>query len=147
MLLSVRDPERWYESAYETIYRMSSPDGEERRRALLDTLPPEVADQMRAAGPFIDELIWQGAFGGRFADREYAIGVFNAHNEAVKAAVPPDRLLVYEVKEGWAPLCRFLGVEAPADQPFPHVNDSASFQAMQADPEEFRRRFSERLAG
>ena len=44
--------------------------------------------------------------------------------------VPADRLLVYEVREGWGPLCRFLGVPIPADTPFPHLNDSASFQAM-----------------
>jgi hypothetical protein len=43
------------------------------------------------------------------------------HNEAVKAAVPPERLLVFNFKEGWDPLCEFLGVPVP-DEPFPHEN-------------------------
>jgi Sulfotransferase domain len=37
---------------------------------------------------------------------------------------------VYEVKEGWEPLCDFLGVEAPKDEPFPHLNDADSFRKM-----------------
>jgi hypothetical protein len=40
----------------------------------------------------------------------------------VRTAIPPDRLLVFTVTEGWAPLCRFLGVPVPAT-PFPNVND------------------------
>jgi hypothetical protein len=38
-------------------------------------------------------------------------------------------LLVYEVGEGWGPLCSFLGVPVPEDTPFPRLNDSAEFQA------------------
>jgi hypothetical protein len=43
--------------------------------------------------------------------------------------VPADRLLVYEVREGWEPLCAFLGVPIPEGQPFPHLNDAAEFRA------------------
>ena len=43
--------------------------------------------------------------------------------------MPPERLLVYEVKEGWEPLCRFLGVPVP-QTPFPHVNDAETFLFM-----------------
>ena len=39
------------------------------------------------------------------------------------------RLLVYQVSAGWGPLCSFLGVPVPQDQPFPHPNDAAEFQA------------------
>ena len=39
--------------------------------------------------------------------------------------MPPDRLLVFDVRDGWAPLCRFLGREAPEGVPFPRVNESA----------------------
>ena len=63
--------------------------------------------------------IWQ-------LDRDDLIAGFNAHNEAVKAAVPADRLLVFEVKDGWGPLCDFLGVPAP-DEPFPRSNDREEF--------------------
>lgn len=46
----------------------------------------------------------------------------------MKEYVPADRLLVYEVREGWEPLCEFLGVEAPKGKPFPHLNDTDSFR-------------------
>ncbi len=55
--------------------------------------------------------------------------VFNRHNEEVRRRVPRGRLLVYEVKEGWGPLCEFLGVEEP-DKPFPRLNDAAEVQRL-----------------
>lgn len=59
------------------------------------------------------------------------------HIEQVKARVPGDKLLVFDVKQGWEPLCRFLGVEAP-DKPFPHLLDTEAFRervrAMRAQP-------------
>jgi hypothetical protein len=44
--------------------------------------------------------------------------------------VHAERLLVYEVKEGWESLCELLDVKAPKDKPFPHLNDSDSFRRM-----------------
>ena len=57
------------------------------------------------------------------------IEAFERWNEEVKRSVPTHRLLVYEVKEGWGPLCDFLGVEAP-ERPFPHLNDRGEFPKM-----------------
>jgi hypothetical protein len=51
---------------------------------------------------------------------------YTAHTDAVKAAVPADQLLIYQVKDGWGPLCAFLGVPVPAEQ-FPRTNDRAEF--------------------
>ena len=48
--------------------------------------------------------------------------------EDVKRTVPPDQLLVFNVKEGWEPLCNFVGVLVP-DTPFPRLNDTAQFTA------------------
>ena len=48
---------------------------------------------------------------------------FNEWNAQVKAEISADRLLVFEVKEGWGPLCQFLGVPEP-EEPFPNVNDT-----------------------
>jgi len=56
------------------------------------------------------------------------VRIFTEHNEAVRRAVPADRLLEFEVAQGWQPLCDFLGVPVP-DAPFPRANDSATFQA------------------
>ena len=55
--------------------------------------------------------------------------MFNRHSEEVKRVVPNDRLLVYEVSEGWGPLCSFLDVPVPDDKPFPRLNDAAEFLA------------------
>jgi hypothetical protein len=58
---------------------------------------------------------------------EWLATQYEAHNCQVKANVPPSRLLVFNVKEGWAPLCDFLSKEIP-DQPFPNVNESAELE-------------------
>ena len=73
------------------------------------------------------ETFWDGLLGGRFLDRDHAVAVFEAHNAAVRAELPPERLLVWEASEGWAPLCAFLGVAVP-DEPFPRVNDREQFR-------------------
>ena len=46
----------------------------------------------------------------------------------MKAAFPPERLLVYDVAEGWEPLCRFLGRPVPAGAEFPRLNDRRFFR-------------------
>lgn len=127
VLLSVRDPERWYESVRNTIYGQGRRVREAIERGELDPADPIIATRMRV-GRMVDEVVWKGRFQGRFEDRDYAIDVFNRHNEEVKRTVPADRLLVFDVKEGWEPLCRFLEVPVPQGKPFPHLNDSASFQ-------------------
>jgi hypothetical protein len=61
------------------------------------------------------------------AGKNAAIAAFEKHVKEVKEFVPPERLLVYEVTQGWEPLCEFLGVEVP-DEPFPHRNDADEFR-------------------
>ena len=46
---------------------------------------------------------------------------YRMHNHRVKSLVPPEKLLVYNVKQGWKPLCDFLGCEVPTVA-FPHEN-------------------------
>lgn len=118
VLLSVRDPQRWYTSVRNTIHRAStaSPPPE------AGELPAELV-RHRA---FVDEIVWQGHFAGRATDEEFAVRTFIEHNEAVQREIPADRLLVHRVSDGWAPLCDFLGVAVP-DEPFPHLNDEESF--------------------
>ena len=66
-------------------------------------------------------------FEGRFyEDKEKAIKFFNSWNDRIKNTVPAEKLLEYEVKDGWKPLCDFLECSVP-DEPFPHSNTSAEF--------------------
>ena len=127
VLLSVRDPERWYESTRTTIYELSRVLAGSRTARVAFGLVSLLAFGGFARSGAGDEIIWNGTFGGRFEDKTHAIEVLERHNEEVKRRVPPERLLVYEVKEGWGPLCEFLGVPDP-DEPFPHLNDAAEMR-------------------
>lgn len=124
VILSLRDPERWYRSVHDTIYQaitMELPDG----------APESLSEQMA----MVRRLVLEQTFEDDFEDRAHAIEVFNRHNEEVKAAFDDDRLLVFEASEGWEPLCKFLGKPLPKED-FPRVNDSASFKqrfAMKSD--------------
>ena len=126
VLLSVRDPDPWYESTRSTIYELSMLIEESTMSRWISGLISLLIFGGFAGGRsgMANEIIWKGTFDDRFEDKEYAIEVFERHNEEVKRRVPPDRLLVYEVKEGWGPLCEFLGVPEP-DEPFPRLNDAA----------------------
>jgi hypothetical protein len=120
VVLTVRDPDRWYESARQTIYYV---------RHAFPGWMPLFFRRMKDFHSMLDRLVWDGMFQGRFEDRAYAIEVFNRYNEQVRLDVPSDRLLVYEVREGWEPLCAFLGVPVPEGKPFPHVNDTTEFRS------------------
>jgi hypothetical protein len=127
VLLSVRDPERWYDSTRATIYEISKITAGSRLSRAIFAFVGLFVPGVFQIGRMGNEIIWQGTFDGKFEDRSYAIKVFKRHNEEVRRRVPRDRLLVYEVKEGWGPLCEFLGVEEP-DKPFPSLNDAAQMR-------------------
>jgi Sulfotransferase domain len=129
VLLSVRDPERWYESTRSTIYELTMLIDSSRTARLIFGLISRLVFGGFAGrkSSLPHDVIWQGTFDGRFEEKAYAIEVFERHNEEVKRRVPPDRLLVYEVKEGWGPLCEFLGVPEP-EVPFPHLNDAVQMR-------------------
>jgi hypothetical protein len=129
VLLSVRDPERWYDSTRGTIYELTRmTEGSTISRLIFGVVGLLVFGGFTGRrSSLANDLIWQGTFDGKFEDRAYAMEVFERHNEEVKRRVPQDRLLVYEVREGWGPLCEFLGVPEP-DEPFPRLNDTAQMQ-------------------
>ena len=128
VILTVRDSERWYESARTTIYGIqktaTSPPFS------LGALFVPRMKRMKRAALMAADLAWGDMFDGKFEDRRHAIEVFERWNEEVEERVPPDKLLVYEVKEGWGSLCEFLEVEVPKDKPFPHLNDAETFKRM-----------------
>jgi hypothetical protein len=98
VLLTVRNPERWYDSAESTIARLQNP-GTLSLRALLFGAGRLLVPAMRRAPSMAQKIISEGTFGGHFDDRERRIEVFNRHNEEVRGRVPAERLLIYEAKE------------------------------------------------
>ena len=69
-----------------------------------------------------------GMFKGLKTDNEIKQEFLN-WNQAVIDYVPKDRLLVYRVKDGWEPLCKFLDLPKP-DIPFFHKNKTKNMGHM-----------------
>jgi hypothetical protein len=137
VILTVRDPNSWYESTRETIYQVGRPPSTESAESggAPARLPfPGDPELFKRIFQMVHQDVWQGDFTGRFEDREYAIEVFNRQIAEVKEHVPPHRLLVYQVQEGWEPLCRFLEVPIPEGKPFPRLNDREAFRSMTQSP-------------
>lgn len=122
VVLTVRDADSWYDSVRSTIFRMFGDGPADGRVARARRTVPGL-DVFTA---FHRRMIWDGFFGGRFADRHHAIRLYNEHNAAVIRELPADRLLVTTPDGGWEPLCTFLGVPIP-DEPYPHLNDPGMF--------------------
>ena len=124
VILTFRDPESWYESTLKTVYRAGPTPMQKLMMALQLPFSPRSRQIVRVFQ--FANRVWQQDFQGKFEDKDFAIAVFNYHLEQVQQKVPAERLLIYQVKEGWEPLCRFLGQPIP-DQPFPHLNERANF--------------------
>lgn len=111
IVLTLRSAESWYTSMENTI---------------LKTL--KASTDLESIGL---SLIGKRVFGGRFDDRAHVIAAYEKNTMEVQAAFPEERLLSYNLADGWEPLCRFVGKPVP-DQPFPRSNSTDEFQAMMA---------------
>lgn len=123
VILSVRAPDSWWRSANETIMavkRMAPPPDEPDHQLWHDMIMK----------------LYERQYPGGTEDAEAAKAAFSEHIRRVKATVPAERLLVWEVSEGWQPICDKLGLPVP-DEPFPHTNTR----------QEFRERVLARLEG
>jgi hypothetical protein len=128
IILSLRDPQAWYASAAATIFARMLEFEALRAEARRAGGGGEAIDPARRRHmEMVNAIIVDRTFGGSL-DEANAIAVFTAHNDAVRRAVAPDGLLVYEPGQGWEPLCRFLGVAVP-DTPYPQVNSAGDFAA------------------
>jgi Sulfotransferase domain len=112
---SVRPQEIWWKSFSSTIGRVFGGYKEM-------TLPDHVKAMMEA----MEIAIVRDTFGGKLTDKESALAAYRRRTEEVRAAFPPERLLVFDVTQGWEPLCAFLNVATP-NEPFPRVNSTEEF--------------------
>ncbi|GAA4240803.1 sulfotransferase family protein [Actinomadura meridiana] len=127
VILTVRDRDRWYESMASTIFARALAERHlplRRRitRWLVARRSPDFVLYPRMARATVIDRV----FDGRIDERDHVITVFDQHIAEVKAEIPSDRLLVFDVTEGWEPLCEFLGVPVP-DEPFPQTNERAAW--------------------
>ena len=150
IILSIRDPDKWFDSVVKTI----APATPVWRFLYKLTL---IHDYKFANMAYHN--VWKPMIGENIDDarnKSKLIDAFNKHNERVKSKVPPTRLLVFDVKQGWKPLCDFLecdvptrpvedgvGVEEKQPLPFPHVWELQEFEVMLAKK---RRKCIKRLA-
>lgn len=122
IVLSVRSAETWYKSVLETIW---NPIGMEHYWAYW--LSPSARVFQRMCKGWRARVL--GSPEPSILDKGAITRSFEAWNAKVKAVVPAERLLVFEAKDGWGPLCKFLGKPEPAT-PYPNVNDTAQFTKM-----------------
>ncbi|MHB8716817.1 MAG: sulfotransferase family protein [Sulfuricaulis sp.] len=119
LTLHPKGAEAWYDSTMDTIYFTEKMW---QFKVLEFTTPFG-----RKFGDMSRNLIWQRSHKGTMSDRKQAIAHYHQHIEDVKAAVPPDQLLVYSADQGWEPLCDFIGVPVPKSK-FPNVNDRTAIK-------------------
>jgi hypothetical protein len=120
VILTYRDPDRWFSSANETIFEALE----------LSEFNPNPSNPPQSA--FLRRLILQRTFSGRQRDKQQTIQVYRKHVENVRRLVPSERLLQFDVVDGWLPLCAFLKREEP-DVAFPWLNERSEFMA--SEPE------------
>ncbi len=111
-ILTHRSKESWAESFGSTIYKLLA----EREKA-----PAPVQEWLN----MVVKAIGKSGF-PMGLDFEGLAERYEAHNRAVRNFIPSEQLLVYQVKEGWGPLCEFLDVAAPATA-FPRTNNREEF--------------------
>lgn len=109
LILTVRDPHRWYIS-------LSKLKKVTRPIRLISRKLPMISNFFHFADITLTHYLPHSQ------DEKDYIEFFHRHTQEVKKNVPPERLLVFQVADGWEPLCNFLGCDVP-DIPFPHLNE------------------------
>ena len=122
---TVRDAEAWYKSAIETIFWATKPS---LLRKLNLAIRMPFSSMVRKRLPILqyDSMLMDKEFGKNLFDKQEVIRRYNAYNDEVLKTIPKERLLVYDVKSGWEPLCTFLNVPVPS-VPFPKANTREQF--------------------
>jgi hypothetical protein len=114
VILTLRDPESWYESAKNTIFEA------------LELSAHNPDPSKRESQSLTRRLILEYTFEGRYWEKEHIIEVYRKHIQRVGEVVPKERLLQFDVKDGWKPLCDYLQKAIPTE-PFPKVNERSDF--------------------
>lgn len=132
VILTTRPFDKWYSSISDTIWKAGPQTLPQKLGMMLKLLFNPRLRKVIQCVKFAKRMIFQHHFKGRFQDKVFAETMFNQHIAEVKAHVPANKLLIFDVSEGWEPLCRFLGVPVP-NEPIPHLNKKENFREMLTD--------------
>ena len=115
IILSVRDPQSWWQSASNTIFPVTAAQDNDWRRMI--------------------DAVFEHRFVTALDDKKACIAGYEAHNARVRAHVPATHLLEWRPQDGWEPICAALDVPIP-DDPFPHTNSTEEFHQRRAERNE-----------
>ena len=115
VILTYRDPVSWYNSFSETIIKANM---------LGPTLDPD--PHTRAMAELVDKIVFKKTFNDHQCDRNLAISKYLSHMSQVLQSVPKDNLLLFNITDGWLPLCNFLNKPVPKAN-FPESNSMQEF--------------------
>ena len=122
---TLRDAESWYQSAWATIFWASKPYSL-RILKLAVHLPFSAEARSRIPVLLYNRKLAELEFGKDLKNKEKVIERYNKHYEEVIRTIPEDRLLLFDQKKGWEPLCKFLNVPVPLNQ-YPKSNSREEF--------------------
>ena len=126
VILSTRNSESWYESCVDTIFQMQPGNYDNQQygvkifQALVPIGPGRSFKKMLSS-------VWEKGYFDNNYNKDNVINAFNKWNESVINQCPKDKLLIFEAKDGWEPLCKFLNVPIP-DCKYPNLNDTEEFK-------------------
>jgi len=121
LVLTVREPSAWYRSVATTLLPLVGQiDRWSWLLSFMCWVLYQSSFQIKLLGILFSQLRSK-----EFQQEASAVRFYESWNEEVIASVNPDNLLVFDVREGWNPLCKFLRLEPP-DGNFPRLNDSSA---------------------
>lgn len=129
VILSTRAFEGWYESVKNTIYVAGPKTQLQKLKLKLRLLSDKRLRKVMSCRMFVKHYLWKILFQDRFEDKEFVRKIWEEHHRDVNEYVPKAQLLIYDLREGWEPLCNFLGVKIPSTS-LPHLNKKEDFNEM-----------------
>jgi len=122
VVLTVRDHKKLFRSL-SNIFGLYS-EGQRWPQSWLNRVLGTPFPFLKMEGTWKSPRLGLNLYEAVLAGETEAITFFEDWEASVMEAVPPNRLLVFRVQEGWKPLAAFLGLPEPT-HPFPNVNDTA----------------------
>jgi hypothetical protein len=128
VVLTLRDPEEWYESAARTVHAFVPQTWQQKLKLLPKKIKSKRFRNIAKTLRLVEVYLWKGHYKGGFKNKEQTLDIYRRFNDEVRANVPAAQLLEYRISEGWEPLCKFLEVPVPEVE-FPVRNQRQQFIA------------------